>query len=202
MNRNLLFLPIFLLVVACSTKKKDLKQVKPDNTFIDSTDFKYFGLENFDIQDWYDGKVKLKSLTKAQAIKYYQYRLRNSSVDTDYYQFYSIQKNHNEQKIITIVDGATGNFPDLRMLIYDAMDSLIGFYPVAGIGKDPDLTLKYKVISNKINDTTYISTRLDEYVGEFDLGKVSRDSTITKFAIGLGYMKGATILEKKKYNLK
>ena len=67
MNRKLLILTVFLFIVACSTKKKDNQQNKTGTTFIDSTDFKYFGLENFDIQEWFDGKLKLKSLNKEQA---------------------------------------------------------------------------------------------------------------------------------------
>ena len=201
MNRKLPILIIFLFIVACSTKKKDISQDKSGTTFIDSTDFKYFRLENFDIQDWYDGKLNLKSLNNAQAKKYYQYRLRDVAVDSNYYQFYSIQKNNDKLKIITIVDGATGNFPDLRMLIYDEKDSLIGFHPVAGIGTDTDLDLKYKVTSDRINDTTYLSTQIKEYIGEFDLGKVRRDSIVTEFIIELGYMKESKTSSKQKYTL-
>lgn len=201
MNRKLLILTVFLFIVACSTKKKDNQQNKTGTTFIDSTDFKYFGLENFDIQEWFDGKLNLKSLNKEQAKKYYQYRFRDVAVDTNYYQFYSIQKNDNKLKIITIVDGATGKFPDLRMLIYDKKDSLIGFHPVAGIGTDTDLNLKYKVTSDRINDTTYLSTQITESIGEFDLGKIRRDSIVTEYIIELGYMNESKTSSKKKYTL-
>lgn len=199
----ILFIYLFLLfIVSCSNNKKDSQKSETESPFIDSADFKYFGLKKFDIQDWYDGKIELIPLSKEDAEKYYQYRLRPNFFDTTYYRFYSVQKNRGELKIITIIDGATGNSPDLRMLIYDEKDSLIGFYPVAGIGSDPDWNLKYKVTSDRINDTTYISTRIDEYVGEFDRGKVSRDSIITKFVIELGYMKEDKILEKREFKLK
>ncbi|MBT2162258.1 hypothetical protein [Zobellia barbeyronii] len=193
---------LFLFIVSCSINKKNSEKSESESNFIDSTDFKYFGLKKFDIQDWYDGKIELKTLSKEDASKYYQHRLRpNTSDNKTYYQFYSIQKNTDELKIITIIDGATGKFPDLRMLIYNKKDSLIGFYPVAGIGNEPDWNLKYRVTSNRINDTTYLSTRIEEYVGEFDLEKLRRDSTITKFAIGLGYKMEAKVLEKQKYEL-
>ncbi|MDO6518512.1 hypothetical protein [Zobellia uliginosa] len=201
MDRLLNLFLISLFIFGCSNKKKVSQNDVSNSTFIDSTNFKYFGLEEFNIDKWYEGKVKLKSLTKKQAEKYYQYRLRNSLADTNYYQFYSIQKNTSQQKIITILDGATGRYPDLRMLIYDRKDSLIGFYPVAGIGNDPDLNLKYKVVSKKINDTTYLSTRIDEYGVESDLKNIQRDSTVTKFELELGYMKEAKVLDKKTYKL-
>ncbi|MCM4174311.1 hypothetical protein DHD32_22875 [Arenibacter sp. TNZ] len=202
MNRILRFSIILLFTVGCSTKKKDPPKYKSESAFIDSTDFKFFGLKEFDIHKWYDGEVKLKALTKNQVEKYYQYRLRPDTSDTTYYLFYSIQKNLDEQKIITIIDGATGRFPDLRMLTYDENDSLIGFYTVAGMGGSPDWNFKYKVASKQDTDSTFLSTRIDEYVSEFDtLGKVKRDSTITRFRINLGYMKGVNVLEKKKYKL-
>ncbi|WP_108246966.1 hypothetical protein [Muricauda brasiliensis] len=202
MNRKLLFLLFFGFIVSCTSKKKELQKDKPNNIFIDSTDFKFFQLEKFDIQEWYNGNLKLKPLTKDQAKKYYQYRLRNGEVDSNYYQFYSLQKNEDEIKIITILDGATGKFPNLRMLIYNSKDSLIGFHPVAGIGTNPDFNLKYKVTSERVNDTTYISTGIKEYVGEFDDGRVSRDSTITKFIIELGFMKEEKIVDRKEFKLK
>ena len=202
MNQKLLFLLIFGFIVSCTSKKKELQKDKPKHIFIDSSDFKFFRLEKFDIQEWYNGSLKLKPLTKAQAKKYYQYRLRNGEVDSNYYQFYSLQKNEDEMKIITILDGATGKFPDLRMLIYNNKDSLIGFHPIAGIGTDPDFNLKYKVTSERINDTTYISTGIKEYIGEFDDKKMSRDSTITKFIIELGFMKEEKIVDRKEFKLK
>jgi len=168
--------------------------------FIDSTDYKYFGLDKFNIQDWYEGKIELKVLSKKEAEKYYQYRLRLNTADTSYYRFYSVQKNQKDLKIVTIIDGATGNFPDLRMLVYNIRDSLIGFYPVAGIGSDPDYGYKYLVTSERINDTTYRSTRINEYK-EFNSGKARRDSIVTIYKIGLGYMKGAKVIEKREYNL-
>ncbi|MBA6316963.1 hypothetical protein [Cellulophaga baltica] len=201
MNRLINLFLISVFIFGCSNKNKTSQKDVSNSIFIDSTDFKYFGLEEFNIEQWYEGKVKLKSLTKKQAAKYYQYRLRNSLVDTNYYQFYSIQKNTNHQKIITIVDGATGRYPDLRMLIYDKRDSLVGFYPIAGIGNDPDLNLKYKVFSQKINDTTYLSTRIDEYTINSDLENIQRDSSLTKFQLELGYMKEAKVLDEKTYKL-
>ncbi|EWH12567.1 hypothetical protein KLA_14318 [Cellulophaga geojensis KL-A] len=201
MYRLLNLFLISLLIFGCSNRKKGSQNDISNSIFIDSTDFKFFGLEEFNLEEWYEGKVKLKSLTKIQAEKYYQYRLRNGLVDTNYYQFYSIQKNTNQQKIITIVDGVTGRYPDLRMLIYNKRDSLIGFYPIAGIGNDPDINLKYKLVSKKLNDTRYLSTRIDEYEVESNLENIQRDSTVTKFELELGYMKEAKILDKKTYKL-
>lgn len=202
MNRKLLLFSILFFIVAYSTKKKDAQKEKSESNFIDSTDFKYFGLKEFDIQDWYDGKIELKSLTKKDTEKYYQYRLRPNTSDTTNYLFYSIQKNMSSQKIITIIDGATGRQPNLRMLIYNERDSLIGFSPVAGIADGSGWNFKTKVTTRKENDSTFVSTRIDQYISEFDtIGKVHKDSTITKFRIELGYMKEDNVIEKKKYQL-
>lgn len=196
------YMLILILNFGCLGQSKNTNPTPLNSDFIDSTRFKYFGLEEFDIQDWHEEKVELKTLTQKEAHKYYQHRLRPNTDFEGYHRFYSLQKNQQDIKIITIIDGATGNYPDLRLLIYNEKDSLIGFYPIAGLGNDPNFGWKYKVTSKRINDTIYISTRVQEYGSVSGTKGALKDSTVTKFVVRLGYMMEDEIIEKKVFKIK
>tara|TARA_R110002050_G_scaffold263772_2_gene404430 strand:- start:72 stop:758 length:687 start_codon:yes stop_codon:yes gene_type:complete len=206
MNKLLTYLLIFLSF-ACSDKERDSEKnqnVKQDETFekkdviettlatkksdalfIEPSNFKYSELTEFDLREWYYGKIvdSLMSFSsKIELIKYFQ----NDRINGEYiypvnYQYFSIQKNEKTEKIITIIEGDESCCHDLHYLIFNSENELISDNIVAGTGGDG--MWGYDQYGRFINDSTYVLTRIDMEEIELDSGGTEThiDSVISHF---------------------
>lgn len=75
--------------------------------FIDSTNFKYVNLTEFDLRNWSYGKIveELKPFkTKTEISRHFQNKnLNDYNLYPDSYRYFSLQKNDDSLKIITVL---------------------------------------------------------------------------------------------------
>jgi hypothetical protein len=139
-----------------TTLQEDLTDEVLSNSFIDSTKFPFYELDSFNLRDWYYGKrQELTSLANADLKKYFQ--------DTISYQeglnskYFSIQRNAEKEKIITlIVEHQESGTALLHLLIYNANNKLLSNNIVASTGGDGGTDAN--CYGAFIDDTTYNMT--------------------------------------------
>jgi hypothetical protein len=210
MNKILVYILIFL-TFSCVEKKKESKSdikvekkerisintdstelkaepivetKKSDSLFIDPNDFKYSNLKEFDLRNWYIGKMdeELKSPTKEKLVNYIQNeRLTLENVYPNSWKYFSIQKNEELEKIITIIEGDESCCSDLHYLVYNEQNELLSDNIIAGTGGDG--MWAYDQYGKFINDSTYILTRIDMEEIELANGgtETQIDSVITNY---------------------
>lgn len=165
--------------------EKNIKTQKSNRVFIDSTNFKYFDLKEFDLRGWDYGKItnELKSFySKEKLIEYFQNdRFNSENIYPVNYHFFSIQKNEANEKIITLLEGDESCCNDLHYLIYNSENELISDNIVAGTGGDG--MWSYNQYGKFINDSTYVLTRVDLEEVELENGgsELQIDSVITNY---------------------
>lgn len=197
---------IFLLlhIYGCIPKKEnnqilnETKNNHPDSIstsveqptdFIDSAYFKFFNLTEFNINDWYPGRMnnELISVTNEAVIRYFQNdRINSENVNLSDFWYYSLQKNTPEEKIITIIEGDEICCYNLHYLIYNNGNQLLSDNIVAGRGGDG--LWQYNQYGKFTNDSTYVVTQVDSEEFEFDNGssQIRIDSVITNFRFRKG----------------
>ena len=210
MNRILAYILIFL-TFSCVEKKKESEsnikvekkeiisintdstelKAKPivetknsDSLFIDPNDFKYSNLKEFDLRNWYVGKMdeELNSPTKEKLVNYIQNeRLTLENVYPNSWKYFSIQKNEELEKIITIIEGDESCCSDLHYLVYNEHNELLSDNIIAGTGGDG--MWAYDQYGKFVNDSTYILTRIDMEEIELENGgtETQIDSVITNY---------------------
>lgn len=211
MNKILAYILIFL-TLSCADKKKEkyseetqieqkkitkseteptelksepiVENKKPASAFIDSTNFKFFNLKEFNLRNWYVGKMdeKLKSPTKENLVNYIQNeRLTKENVYPNSWKYFSIQRNDTTEKIITIIEGDESCCSDLHYLVYNKRNELLSDNIVAGTGGDG--MWSYDQYGKFLNDSTYILTRIDteEIELENNETEIHIDSVITNY---------------------
>lgn len=206
MKRHLIYILIFL-TFGCTGKKKEsksdriehkrketfsmeidsikLKTQKTDSLFINPNNFKYSNLTEFDLRGWYHGKIvdSLKSLSsKEKLVDYFQNeRIKGKNIYTVNYQYFSIQKNEQSEKIITIIEGDESCCHHLHYLIYNSENKLLSDNILAGTGGDG--MWRYDQYGKFVNDSTYILTRIDIEEIELENGNTEAliDSVITNY---------------------
>ncbi|WP_431110431.1 hypothetical protein [Winogradskyella poriferorum] len=198
MNKILVYILIFLTFscvdkkerISINTDSAELKTEpivetkKSDSLFIDPNDFKYSNLKEFDLRNWYIGKMdeELKSPTKEKLVNYIQNeRLTLENVYPNSWKYFSIQKNEELEKIITIIEGDESCCSDLHYLVYNEQNELLSDNIIAGTGGDG--MWAYDQYGKFINDSTYILTRIDMEEIELANGgtKTQIDSVITNY---------------------
>lgn len=207
MNKILIFILLFL-TFSCEDKKTEKIQIqkkkivnlktdtikiksyskleikKTKKKFIDSTNFKFFNLKEFDLRSWDAGKMnkELKSPTKEKLLEYFQNeRINGENIYSTNFRYFSIQKNTNALKVITIIEGDESCCSNLHFLIYNNHNKLISDNIVAGTGGDG--AWSYNQYGKFINDSTFLSTRIDTEAVELknDERETQIDSVITKY---------------------
>ncbi len=158
--------------------------ISPGSPFIDSSKFKFFNLQKFDIRDSSNEKtvLELPSPTKEKLFQYFQSaRITEGNIYPSNYRYFSIQKNSNTEKIITIIEGDEICCSDLHLLIYNSKNKLISNNVVAGAGGDG--MWWYESYGEFTNDSTYILTRIDMEEVELENGgpETHLDSVITTY---------------------
>jgi hypothetical protein len=207
MNRNISYILIFL-VLSCAkneTKKEQniknqtvssenkVLKIKPepiekfkknDSIFIDSTNFKFQKLKEFNLQNWYSGKIEkeLKPLNKRKLFQYFQNeRIKGKNIYPTNFRYFSIQKNTIKEKIITIIESDESCCSELHYLIYNEKNELISDNVIAGTGGDG--MWNYDKYGEFVNDSTYVLTKVD--FEELELGnektEIKIDSVITNY---------------------
>tara|TARA_R110002074_G_scaffold376040_1_gene552929 strand:+ start:239 stop:652 length:414 start_codon:yes stop_codon:yes gene_type:complete len=94
--------------------------VENEIDFINPDDFKFYEIDNYDLRDWYNGIMseELKSLTMDEVEKYFQNdRVKGENIYPENFRFFSIQKNTEIEKIITIIESDESCCSDLHLLI-------------------------------------------------------------------------------------
>ena len=210
MNRILAYILIFLTFSCVEKKKESESSIKvekkeiisintdstelkaepivetknSDSLFIDPNDFKYLNLKEFDLRNWYVGKIdeELKSPTKEKLVNYIQNeRLTLENVYPNSWKYFSIQKNEELEKIITIIEGDESCCSDLHYLVYNEQNELLSDNIIAGTGGDG--MWAYDQYGKFVNDSTYILTRIDMEEIELANGgtETQIDSVITNY---------------------
>jgi len=158
--------------------------IEENEIFIDSTNFKYAKLDSFDLRefDWGERDRKFKFLTKNDFVKYFQ----DTELELDYvyeqnYHFFSLQKNEEAEKIITLIEENETCCAELHLMVYDKNNKLLSNNVVAGTGGDGGWY--YDSYGYFANDSTYIKTKVDkEMIFENDNdSKHDVDSTYTEY---------------------
>ena len=163
---------------------KIVKTKKSETEFIDSINFKFFNLKEFDLRDWYVGKMdkELKSPTKEKLVNYIQNeRLTLENVYPNSWKYFSVQKNEELEKIITIIEGNESCCSDLHYLVYNEQNELLSDNIIARTGGDG--MWSYDQYGKFENDSTYVLTRIDveEIELENDGTEIHIDSVITNY---------------------
>lgn len=177
-------------IISINTDSTELKaeliieSKNSDSLFIDTNDFKYSNLKEFDLRNWYVGKMdeKLKSPTKEKLVNYIQNeRLNLENVYPNSWKYFSIQKNEELEKIITIIEGDESCCSDLHYLVYNEQNELLSDNIIAGTGGDG--MWAYDQYGKFVNDSTYILTRIDMEEIELANGgtETQIDSVITNY---------------------
>jgi hypothetical protein len=213
MNKILTYILIFLTISCVDKKKeKELRYIpiiqkemtnsepnqkeleieiktqaeKFDSIFIDSTNFNFFNLKEFDLRDWYIGKMdeELKSPTKEKLLEYFQDdRINGENIYLANFKYFSIQKNEPTEKIITIIERDESCCSDLHYLVFNEKNELLSDNIIAGTGGDG--MWSYDQYGKFLNDSTYILTRID--IEEIEVNEsgteteIHIDSIITNF---------------------
>jgi len=178
-------------IISINTDSTELKAEpiietkKSDSLFIAQNDFKYLDLNEFDLRDWYYGKIVdgLKSFSsKEKLVEYFQDdRLKGENIYPVNYQYFSVQKNDESEKIITIIEGDESCCHDLHYLIYNSENKLLSDNVVAGTGGDG--MWGYDQYGKFVNDSTYVLIRIDMEEIELENGgtETKIDSVITNY---------------------
>lgn len=180
------------VITKVSETKNEKENKNLDNSFINPSDFKFSNLKEFKLANFYFGRKEkeLKSLTEEMFRKYFQHKSEDL-LDSDEgfyypdsYKFVSIQKNTENEKIITIVGGGECNCTDLYLLVYDKENKLLSYNIIASLF---DTVMSGQEEYGKfIDNTTYELTRVEwEEIplenNENDDYDIKTDSTIISY---------------------
>ncbi len=226
MKKHLIF-TFIILTFSCTNKKKEnqiqektiehvnivTEKEKPiqsipeikvlSSIIIDSTNYKYFNLKEFDLREWYYNRrvEELKSPNKGKLKTLFQNkRINGEFIYPSNFRYFSIQKNTSTEKILTILETNESCCSDLHYLVYNKKNELLSDNIVAGTGGDG--FWGYDQYGKFVNDSTYVLTRVDiEEIGH-DEDKIEMliDSVITTFK----YKKDKTfkIIDEQKFSVK
>ena len=228
MNK-LLTLTLIILTFSCSDKKnekqiqkKSFEQVKivsekekkipskveikvPNSINIDSTNYRYFNLKEFDMRGWYSGRrsEELKFPSKEKLMKLFQNeRINGEFIYPFNFRYFSIQKNSPTEKILTIIESNESCCSDLHYLVYNKKNKLISDNIIAGTGGDG--MWHYEQFGKFVNDSTYVLTRVDsEEIKLNESGtktEIQIDSVITTYKFKKD--KPFKILDEQEFSVK
>lgn len=160
------------------------KSIESETNFINADNFKFFKLDEYDLRDWYQGKMteELKSLTMDELEKYFQNdRVKGENIYPENFRYFSIQKNTKTEKIITIIESDESCCSDMHLLIYDEKNKLISDNVVAGTGGDG--MWYYNAFGKFLDDSTYQLIRVDFEKIELKNDEYAQkmDSSVTLF---------------------
>ena len=157
---------------------------KNNSIFIDSANFKFQNLVEFNLQNWYSGKIEkeLKPLTKGKLFEYFQNdRINGENIYPTNFRYFSIQKNSIKEKIITIIESDESCCSELHYLIYNEKNELTSDNIIAGTGGDG--MWNYDKYGKFLNDSTYVLTKVEfeELELKNEKTEIKIDSVITNY---------------------
>lgn len=188
------FLFILLMSMACAetsvedpySNASDTLQVSMQNsvsTFIDSSHYKYFELQSFDLHDRFVGdKLEgLKSLSQDDFDKYCQHGELKEVFEPGNCFYYSLQSNTTKEKAITIFALDNMSNHQLYLLVFNEEDSLLSTNILGGMGGYKGWS--YYTTGAFTNDSTYQLTQIEFKEQEAENGEMEMyvDSVITDY---------------------
>jgi len=170
--------------------------------FIDSSKFKIYQLEKFDLSNMTTDIVNnLEQLSEKEKTKYIQNSIEIKDsillLEEFKYYFYSIQRNDSTQKIITILEYYEDCCADLLYLIYNQNNTIISNNKVAGSGGDGGWI--YNFYGEFLSDSIYHMTSVsqDISISYIDSDIYIVDSVIIDYKISESFK--FTIINEDKY---
>lgn len=163
---------------------------KPENSFVDKSQFKVAKQSSFSLVNWYYGarQKKLVVMTADEVKKYFQDSNLKNNLDNNYgnYYFFSVQKTF-PTIVVTLIEEYDVCCADLLLMRYDSSNRLISKEKVAGTGGDGGWG--YNEYGKFVSDSIYQLIRVDQETAmdEQDTIRLRIDSVVTQFQMSKDY---------------